>query len=110
MVARECKGKLGVEGLSIEFLEGVAKRIKLLAHPYRLKIIEILEGEQNGVPVHLIVDKIGLAQAAVSQHLNSMQRMGIVQCVRHGKEVWYTIADYSALKILNCIRCRREEL
>ena len=98
------------DNMSIEFLDSVSRKIKLLAHPYRLKIIEILEHEHEGVPVHLIVDKLGLAQSAVSQHLNSMQRVGIVKSVRHGKEVWYRISDDSALKILNCIKCGRDEV
>lgn len=110
MVGRTRKCGDGREAaLPIEFLERTAKVLKLLAHPYRLKIIEILEGEEEGVPVHEIILSLGIAQAAVSQHLNSMARVGLVESSRRGKEVWYRISDPSTLTILNCIRCRRQE-
>ena len=36
--------------------------LKLLAHPHRLKVIEILEGEDEA-PVHALVKRLGLPQA-----------------------------------------------
>ena len=95
---RACEGEL-----SIEFLDRVAGVLKLLAHPHRLKIIEILE-DSDGIPVHQIVERLDLPQAATSQHLNQMRRMGVVEAVRHGREVWYRIADERSVSILNCIR------
>ena len=80
----------------------MAQVLRLLAHPDRLRIIEILEG--GAVPVHGVVDALGLPQAATSQHLNQMKRVGLVGAERRGKEVWYTIADPRSLSILNCIR------
>ena len=39
--------------LTIEFLRRTAQVLRMLAHPHRLKIVEILEGRE-GVPVHEI--------------------------------------------------------
>lgn len=89
-------------GLSVEMLGRMAQILRLLAHPDRLRIIEILEN--GAVPVHGVVDVLGLPQAATSQHLNQMKRVGLVGAERRGKEVWYTIADPRSLSILNCIR------
>ena len=91
-------------GLSMELLEQSARTLKLLAHPYRLKIIEVLDGKTDGLPVHEIMKCVGISQAAVSQHLNAMQRVGLVSSKRRGKEVWYNISDPDSLTILNCIR------
>ena len=92
-------------GLSIDLLARMAEVLKLLAHPQRLKIIEILD--VNGAsPVHAIVEQLGLPQAATSQHLNQMKRVGLINAERHGKEVWYRIGDPHALTILGCIRKR----
>lgn len=89
--------------ISIECLDRMAQVLRLLAHPHRLKIIELLETE-HAAPVHGIMEHIGLPQAATSQHLNLMKRVGLVSAVRHGREVWYQIADRRSLSILNCIR------
>ena len=97
-----------LQGLSIEVLERMAQVLKLLAHPHRLKIIEILEGE-DGVPVHRIMADLGLPHAATSQHLNLMKRVGLVASARRGREVCYRIADERPLTILNCIRKRVAE-
>ena len=37
--------------LSIEYLQEAARMLRLLAHPHRLKIIDILEGEKDGLAV-----------------------------------------------------------
>lgn len=90
-------------GLSVELLARMAETIKLLAHPYRLKIVEILD-VNGSLPVHEIVKQLDLPQAATSQHLNQMKRVGLIKAERKGKEVWYAVGDPRALTILGCIR------
>jgi DNA-binding transcriptional ArsR family regulator len=89
--------------LSYETLTRMAQVLKLLAHPHRLKIIEVLEREDKA-PVHTLVKRLGLSQSVTSQHLNQMRRGGLVSAERRGKEVLYRIADQRSLTILNCIR------
>jgi ArsR family transcriptional regulator, zinc-responsive transcriptional repressor len=83
-------------------LQRASETLKILAHPQRLRLIEILEREQE-VPVHLLVEETGFPQAVVSQHLNQMRRIGLLCAERRGKEMWYSICDPRALSILNCI-------
>ena len=59
--------------LPIELLSRLADTLKLLAHPQRLKIVEILQREEEA-PVHALTEQLGLAQAATSHHLNSTVR------------------------------------
>ena len=61
------------QDLSIEDLARMAKVLKLLAHPYRLKIVDILESEASA-PVHALMDRLDLPQAAVSGHLKKKRR------------------------------------
>ena len=89
--------------LSPEILERMAQVLKLLAHPQRLKIIDFLD-RQGESPVHAIMEALDVPQAATSLHLTQMKRVGLVAADRHGKEVWYRIADPRSLTILNCIR------
>ena len=92
-----------ISELSMELLERMAGALKILAHPCRLKLIEILQREGD-LPVHVVMARLQLPQATISQHLNQMRRAGLVKAVRKGKEVWYGIDDPSALTILDCIR------
>ncbi len=98
--------RCGTGELTIGYLEQVARMLKLLAHPHRLKLVEALDvgGAQ---PVFTLMEKIGLPQAPTSQHLNLMRRAGLVDARRHGREVWYDIADRRCLGVLNCIRDKR---
>lgn len=87
----------------------MAGALKVLAHGQRLKMVEILQREGE-VPVHVVIERLGLPQATVSQHLNQMRRAGLVKTSRRGKEVWYSIADPSALTILDCIRRKHAQV
>ena len=92
--------------LTIEYLDRVARMLKLLAHPHRLKIVEALD-DLGASPVHVLMERLELPQAPTSQHLNLMRRAGLVEAQRKGREIWYDIADRRCLNILNCIRSKR---
>lgn len=96
----------GAGELTIEHLERVARMLKLLAHPHRLKVVEALD-VSGALPVFALMEKVGLAQAPMSQHLNLMRRAGLVEAERRGREIWYDVADRRCLGILNCIRSTR---
>lgn len=94
--------------LPVEFLEKMSSMLRILAHPHRLKIVEYLEAHESA-PVHEIMLFINLPQAAVSQHLVQMKRIGLLHCERRGRESWYSIKDNRCLSILNCIRGRASQ-
>jgi DNA-binding transcriptional ArsR family regulator len=89
--------------LPTELLDRMADVLKVLAHPQRLRILEIL-ALQETAPVHAVMKAAGIAQAAASHHLNKMRRAGLIAAERKGKESWYRIQDPSACTILDCIR------
>ena len=90
-------------GLSLELLTGMAETLRVLAHPRRLKVIDILD--RNGAaPVYRIAEELGLPSAATSQHLTQMKRVGLIAAQRLGREVRYAVRDSRALTILGCIR------
>ncbi|MBP7829575.1 MAG: helix-turn-helix transcriptional regulator [Kiritimatiellae bacterium] len=91
------------EAMPLELMAKMAGVLKLLAHPQRLKVVEILDGRDE-VPVRRIAEWLGLPHAATSQHLNQMKRVGLLESERRGKEVWYRIADRRCITILKCIR------
>ena len=89
--------------LPVALLERMAQVLRVLAHPHRLQVVELLE-RTGTAPVSRIQVALGLPQSVTSQHLGQMKRVGLVRAERRGKEVWYAIDDHRALTILGCIR------
>lgn len=95
------------EPLPPEWLEKMAHALGVLAHPLRLRIVEVLDG-LGEAPVHEITRHLGVAQAAASHHLNKMKLAGLIASERRQKEMWYRIADPDSRTILSCIRKKKE--
>jgi DNA-binding transcriptional ArsR family regulator len=91
-----------VRSVTPEVLQRAAEIIKLLGHPERLKIVEVLEGRE--ATVSDIQDTLRLPQAIVSQHLAKMRGAEIVTSRRDGVHVYYRITEPKVHHILQCIR------
>lgn len=89
--------------IPVALMERMAVVLRVLAHPQRLKIVELLESS-GPASVSQIQIAIKMPQAVTSQHLGQMKRVGLLNSSRRGKEVLYQIADPRALTILDCIR------
>lgn len=83
-------------------LQRAAEVIRLLSHPDRLKIAELLE--EDGTTVSAIQRRLNLPQAIVSQHLAKMRGCRIVEAERDGVNVRYHLVEPKVHDILNCIR------
>ena len=83
-------------------LARAADIIKLLGHPERLKIVEVLErGEAS---VSEIRDAVDLPQAIVSQHLARLRGANVVAARRDGVHVLYRVIEPKVHHVLTCIR------
>ena len=91
-----------LEALSPEAVGNAAEILRMLSHPMRLRIIDLLN-TADALPVSGITEYLGIGQAATSQHLNHMKRVGMIRSERRGKEVWYTVSDPRPIALLNCI-------
>lgn len=91
-----------LRGLDPELLVRAAETIKLLGHPDRLKIVEVLEGGE--VTVSELQERLQLRQAQVSQHLAKLRGRGIVASRRDGVHVHYRVIEPKVRHILECIR------
>jgi DNA-binding transcriptional ArsR family regulator len=79
-----------------------AQILKALAHPTRLRIIEILQ--QEPICVKHIGDLMDVPQANLSQHLTILRNGGIVSCAREGNRSCYSIRDSRATHILAILK------
>lgn len=72
-----------------------AKLAKALAHPVRIRILEILGG-QRGCICGGLVELLPLAQSTVSQHLRELREAGLIQGDVDGARTCYCL-DLEAL-------------
>jgi ArsR family transcriptional regulator len=86
----------------ITVYEKIAGMLKIIAHPCRLRIIDILKNGEQGVS-H-IQDQVNCKQSVTSQHLNKMKNQGILRARRSGNEVFYSIANFEVLRIMKCLK------
>ena len=73
------------------FYETKAKIIAMLAHPKRLKMVDLLSEKE--MTVSELAEALKMAQATTSQHLAIMRRAGVVETARDGNFVFYRLAD-----------------
>jgi DNA-binding transcriptional ArsR family regulator len=88
--------------IPMEVLERTAAVLRVLAHPHRLKIIELLSS--RGLTVGEVAEAIGILPNACSQHLNIMKAHGVLSRRRDGKAIYYAVEDPNAINVLKCIR------
>lgn len=78
--------------------ELVAKYLRVLGEPTRLRILELLvEGERS---VGALVDALGEPQPKVSNHLACLRWCGFVETRREHRAVYYSIADERVGRIM----------
>lgn len=79
--------------------ESLGKVLELAGNEVRLKILFLLENEQELCPCDLS-DIIGISIPAISQHLRKMKDGNIVQTRRSGQTIYYSLKKEHH-KILN---------
>jgi len=73
-----------------------------LAHPTRIAILELLSGGE--LAAGALIEKLGMEQANVSQHLAVMRTKQIVVNRRAGNQVFYSVRDPILLDVLALMR------
>jgi ArsR family transcriptional regulator len=75
---------------------------KVLTHPARLAILEILRDGEHCV-CHMEAH-LGFRQAYISQQLSVLREAGLVQDRRDGWNIFYRVADERIYEVLNAVR------
>lgn len=83
-------------------LTNVAEALRVLAHPLRLKIVDLLLHERHSVGA--LADALGEPQAAVSQHLSQLRDRGVLDVERCGRTAFYFVVHPAADNVIRCIR------
>ena len=78
----------------------MAKYFRGLGDPIRLRILELLREEQE-LSVGALVERLGLPQPKVSNHLACLRWCGFIEARRDGRTVYNRIADTRVAKMLD---------
>lgn len=98
--------KASSAGQSVPFvdthLDESAELLKTLAHPHRLRMLQLLIRDQYTVGE--LAEACGLPSHMASEHLRLMQRCGLLTRRKQGRKVYYEIAQPQlAAKIVACV-------
>jgi DNA-binding transcriptional ArsR family regulator len=73
-----------------------------LAHPTRIAIMELLG--QGELSAGALIEKLGMEQANVSQHLAVLRSKQLVVARRAGNQVFYSLRDPLISEVLGLMR------
>jgi DNA-binding transcriptional ArsR family regulator len=86
----------------------VAKYFRGLGDPSRLRILELLRDEGE-LRVGELVERLGLPQPKVSNHLACLRWCGFIEARREGRTVYNRIADLRVHAMLDLARSLLED-
>lgn len=85
-------------------LTQAAECLKVLAHPHRLRMLQMLLAGQYTVGE--LAESCQLPTAMASEHLRLMQRCGFLDATKDGRKVYYRVTEPHLSNIMKCIEER----
>lgn len=85
-------------------LAQAAECLKTLAHPHRLRIIQMLL--QGRYSVGELAEACDIPSHMASEHLRLMQRCGFLTSVKEGRNAYYEVVEKHLANIMTCIEAR----
>ncbi|MBJ8190731.1 ArsR/SmtB family transcription factor [Bacillus mycoides] len=85
-----------------EMYEEITEVLKVLAHPVRLSLVEIMltKGPTN---VTTMYGELQMPQSTISQHLSKLKATKIITGTRKGLEIYYEVTDNRTKAILSSL-------
>lgn len=90
--------------LNMDALTEAAECLKALAHPVRIRMVQLLLSGRYTVGE--IAEDCGIAENLASEHLRLMQRCGFFTSERDGRRVYYQVAEPHLEDLMRCIEGR----
>jgi DNA-binding transcriptional ArsR family regulator len=89
---------------ALDTLAQAAECLKTLAHPHRLRMVQMLLRGQYTVGE--LAEACGIPSHMASEHLRLMQRCGLLSAKKDGRKAYYQIAEAHLADIMTCIEQR----
>jgi DNA-binding transcriptional ArsR family regulator len=100
MAAKTKKRKL----TPLPALEQAAECLKILAHPHRLRIVQMLL--RGRYTVGALAEACEIPSHMASEHLRLMQRCGFLTSAKEGRKNFYEVAEPHLENIMQCVEAR----
>lgn len=94
--------------LDIAKLENAASKLRAMAHPMRIAIIDMLN-EVDMMSVTEIYERLEIEQASASHHLNILKNKGVLVSKRDGKKIFYALKSKTINQIIGCLNICSED-
>jgi DNA-binding transcriptional ArsR family regulator len=85
-------------------LEAAAQCLKTLAHPHRLRMVQMLL--RGRYTVGELAQACGIPSHMASEHLRLMQRSGFMTNKKDGRKAYYQVAEPHLADIMACVEGR----
>lgn len=85
-------------------LEQAAECLRTLAHPARLRIVQLLL--RGRYTVGELAEACGIASHMASEHLRLMQHCGLLRSEREGRRIYYSVAEPHLADLIACVEER----
>ena len=90
--------------LNTEALGQAAECLRTVAHPHRLRMIQLLlNGEYT---VGELAEACDIPSSGASEHLGKMRDRGLLTNRREGRQIYYAVAEQGLSHIMECIENR----
>jgi DNA-binding transcriptional ArsR family regulator len=90
--------------LSLPALEQAAECLGILAHPHRLRIVQMLLAD--AYTVGELAEACDIAPHMASEHLRLMQRCGFLAVTKEGRNRYYRVVEPHLKKLMACVEER----
>lgn len=87
-------------------LDRAAAMLKVLSHPKRLAIVDLLgkaKGKDSQMSVTDIYQTLELPQAIASQHLITLKDRGVLKSTKVGTKIFYALAVPQLMKVIETL-------
>jgi len=91
-----------IDLLPDEMIEKAAECLKVMAHPVRLRLVNILM--QGEFAVHEIAELAKTSANQTCEHLRLLKGHGLLNAERRGRAVYYRIASPQLPGLIHCIQ------
>lgn len=85
-------------------LADAAECLKTLAHPHRLRMVQMLL--RGRYTVGELAEACEIPSHMASEHLKLMQRVGFLSAEKEGRCVYYAVAEPHLANIMTCVEAR----
>lgn len=89
---------------SMNGLEQAAECLRTLAHPHRLRIVQMLLRDEYTVGE--LAQSCDIPSHMASEHLGKMRDRGLLTSERRGRQIYYQVAEPHLKNIMSCVEGR----